>query len=74
MHRTGLVAFEINSPADPYRYILVRGRVVEETEEGGFDGICDLNEKYHGDRNFKKRPGQVRVIYKVLPEKVFTDQ
>ncbi len=67
------VAVLISAPDDPYRYIHLRGRVVEETEEGGYEEICDLNEKYHGNRNFPKRPGQMRVTYKILPEKIFVD-
>lgn len=71
MHRRPKVALSIADPDDPYRYILIRGRVVQETEVGGFEKICDLNEKYHGDRNFPRREGQVRVTYKILPERVF---
>jgi PPOX class probable F420-dependent enzyme len=74
MKRHGRVAFEISEPGNGDAYILVRGQVVEETEEGGFEHICDLNEKYNGDRNFTKRPNQVRVIYKVRPDKVFADK
>lgn len=70
MHRHPVVAFSIVDPADPYRYFLVRGRVVFETEEGGYDGICDLNQKYHGNPNYPKR-AETRVIYKVAPEKIF---
>lgn len=55
---------------DPYHYLLVRGRVVEETEVGGYDMICALNEKYRGKYEFKMPPGQVRVTYKILPEKI----
>lgn len=55
---------------DPLKYMQIRGKVVDETEEGGYEKICDLREKYHGDRNFPKRPGQVRVTYKILPERV----
>lgn len=62
------VALAIQDPANWYRYIQVRGQVVEETEVGGYDQICDLNLKYHGDRNYPKRPGEVRVTYKILPE------
>lgn len=78
LHRHPMVAFSILDPKNPYRYLLVRGQVVEETEEGAYDGplgsgsICDLNEKYKGDRNFPKRP-TIRVIYKVLPLKVFAE-
>ena len=46
----------------------------EETEEGGNDRICDLNLKYHGNRNYPLRPDQVRVTYKVLPEHVFPEK
>ena len=71
MHRRGKVALMLIDPADPYRYVQIRGRVVEETEEGAYDTICDLRLKYRGDRNYPKNPGEVRVTYKVLPERVF---
>lgn len=77
MHKHPVVAFSIVDPADPYRYLLVRGQVVEETEDGAYDGphgsICDLNEKYRGDRHYPKKP-ETRVIYKVLPTQVFASQ
>ena len=44
--------------------------MAEETEEAGYEMICRLNEKYHGKYEFPKRPGQVRVTYKILPEKM----
>ena len=68
LHRRPVVAFAIADPADPYRYIQVRGRVVDESEEGAYERICDLREKYRGDRNYPKRAGEVRVTYTVLPE------
>ncbi len=74
LHRHPVVAFAITDPQDPYRYIQVSGRVVEETEEGAFDKICDLNLKYHGNRDYPRRPGEVRVIYKVLPDRIQPDK
>ena len=71
MHRRGKVALSIVDPSDPYRYLQIRGRVVDETEEGAYDVICDLRLKYRGDRNYPRNPGEVRVTYKVLPEQVF---
>ncbi len=71
MHRGGKVALLIVDPDDPYRYLQIRGHIVAETEEGAYNTICDLNLKYHGDRNYPKRPGEVRVTYKVLPEQTF---
>jgi PPOX class probable F420-dependent enzyme len=70
MHRGGKVALLIVDPANPYRYLQLRGSVVAETEEGAFDVICDLNLKYRGNRDYPKRPGEVRVTYHILPEQV----
>jgi PPOX class probable F420-dependent enzyme len=72
LHKHPTVALVVTDPTNPYRYIQIRGPVVAETEEGGYDQICDLNLKYHGDRNYPKRPGEVRVTYKVRPEHVTT--
>lgn len=71
MHARRAVALSIVDPENPYRYLLVRGRVVGETEEGGYDRICDLNEKYHGHREYPRRAGEVRVTYTILPEQVY---
>lgn len=70
MHRQGKVALLIMDPADPYRYLQIRGSITAETEEGAYDMICDLRVKYRGDRNYPKNPGEVRVTYYVLPEQV----
>ncbi len=74
MRRGGKVALAIVDPSDPYRYLQIRGQVVDETEVGAYDVICDLRLKYRGDRNYPKNPGEVRVTYKVLPEQVFPKQ
>lgn len=73
LHKHPVVAFAIPVPDDPYRYIQIRGKVVDETEEGAYEMICALNEKYHGSYEFPKRPGQVRVTYKISPEKIFVE-
>lgn len=74
LHRHPVVALAISDPQDPYRYIQVTGRVVTESEEGGYDQICDLNMKYIGNRSYPVNPGEVRVTYKVLPERVQPDK
>ena len=51
LHKRPVVALAVADPANPYRYIQIRGTVVSENEEGGYDQICDLRLKYHGDRN-----------------------
>ncbi|HEU5318513.1 MAG TPA: PPOX class F420-dependent oxidoreductase, partial [Chloroflexota bacterium] len=62
----------IQDPQNPYRYVQVRGRVVSESEDGAYDRICDLREKYHGDRNYPKNAGEQRVTYLVEPERYTT--
>ena len=74
MHRRANVALSIPDPHDPYKYMLIRGRVVHETEEGGYEQICRLNEKYHGKNEYPRRPGEVRVTYRILPEQVYPRQ
>jgi len=65
------VALCIADPNDPYRYLQIRGKVIEITKEGAEDHIDTLNFKYHGNRNYPNhRADQPRVIYKVLPEKI----
>ena len=66
------VAVAIQDPENPYRYIQLRGKVVEETEVGGYDMICRLNEKYHGKYEYPKRPGEMRVTHKIHPEQFNT--
>ncbi len=64
------VAIEISDPDDPYRYIAIRGRVVEITEEGGAAHIDKLNLKYRGNPKYPLPEGQVRRIYKVTCDKI----
>ena len=71
MRRDGRVALEILDPDNPYRYLLVRGRVAEITQEGAEAGIDGLAQKYLGLDIYPHRgPGEVRVWYKIEPEHV----
>lgn len=64
------VALVIADPANPYRYLQIRGQVVEYTLEGAEEHIDALNLKYRGDPNYPNHnSAQHRVIYKILPEK-----
>ena len=66
------VAMTIMDPKRPYRYVQIRGEVVESTEEGGTEHIHFLSRKYRG-YDFSLPKGQVRVIYKILPKHVSTE-
>lgn len=66
------VAIAIPDPKNPYRYMQIRGKVVEITEEGAADHIHALSWKYRG-KPYDLPEGQVRVIYRIEPEKVATN-
>src|SRR5262249_36309352 len=66
-------AVAIQDPDNPYRYLQVRGRVVEITEAGADDHINKLSQKYVGKPVYEGRqPGEVRVMYKIDPLKAST--
>ncbi len=68
------VALLISDPNNWYRYVEIRGRVVEITETGADEHINKLNMKYHDGAPWTYRAGQVRVIYKIQPDKVFASE
>ena len=75
MRRAVKVAMSIQDPENPYRYLLIRGRVVQATEAGADTVIDALAKKYLGvDEYPYRRPGEVRVTYKIEPEHVTVSQ
>lgn len=70
MRRNPNVALSIVDPENPYRYLALRGRVVEITEAGADEHIDRLAKKYLGqDRYPHRRQGEVRVTYRIVPER-----
>ena len=67
MRHTPHVALAISDPDNPYRYIQIRGKVVEITEEGARNTIDHLSEKYRGTA-YDHKENETRVTYKILPE------
>jgi hypothetical protein len=65
------VALCIADPANPYRYLQIRGKVVGRATEGADAHIDSLAFKYQGLASYPyRKAGEVRVIYQILPEKV----
>ena len=60
------VACVIQDPKTPYRYIQIRGEVVEHTTQGADEHINQLSLKYD-DEPWKYREGQKRIIFKIKP-------
>ncbi len=73
MSRNPLVAIEIPDPDNPNRYVSVRGRVVQITEEGADAHLDQLAKRYLARDTYPptwRFPGEVRRIYKIEPEHV----
>ncbi len=65
------VALSIRDPDNPYRYIEVRGCVVDISSEGADEHIDSLAKKYMGWDSYPYRqPGEVRVVYCIRPLRV----
>jgi PPOX class probable F420-dependent enzyme len=68
MRANAAVALSISDPDNPYRYLEVRGRVVEITEQGADAHIDKLAKKYLGVERYPYRgPREVRVTYRIEP-------
>lgn len=71
VRRDPRVTMTIADPENPYRYVEVRGRVTDITQEGADDHINKLAKKYLDKDVYPfRQPGEVRVLYTVRPEKV----
>jgi PPOX class probable F420-dependent enzyme len=65
------VSVSIMDPDNPYRYLEVRGHIDEITESGADAHIDKMAKKYLGaDKYPYRQPGEVRVLYKIAPERV----
>ena len=70
VRRDPRVGIDIVDPDNPYRHLSIRGRVVDITETGADEHIDKLAKKYMGlDKYPKRQPGEVRVIYRIEPER-----
>jgi PPOX class probable F420-dependent enzyme len=77
MDRDPRVTLLAADPQEPYRYLEVRGLVVESTEEGAIAHIDELCRLYTGRAPFfgtsaaaERRYTETRLIYKIKPVRV----
>ncbi len=71
MRRDPRVALSLTDPDNPYRMLLIRGKVVEITQDGADDHINAMAKKYLGKDQYPFRaPGEVRVLYYIEPTSV----
>jgi PPOX class probable F420-dependent enzyme len=73
IRRDRRVALSILDPENPYRYLEIRGRVVEITEQGADEHINKLAKKYLDKDVYPfRQPGEVRLLVRVEPDRVRT--
>ena len=71
MRRDPRVSMALIDPDNPYRHLQLQGRVVEITEDGADQHIDKMAKKYLGKDKYPfRKPDEVRVLYKIEPEKV----
>ncbi len=71
VRRDPRVALSIQDPDDPYRYIQVRGTVVDILEEGADDHIDKMSFKYTGRPRYQwRKSSETREILKIRPDSV----
>lgn len=69
LQRDGRVSMSIIDPDNAYRYLEVRGTVVERTTQGADAHIDSLAKRYiDKDKYPWRQAGEVRVIFKIRPE------
>jgi PPOX class probable F420-dependent enzyme len=69
MRRDPRVSLALVDLDNPYRYLEIRGRVAEITEEGADAHIDRMAKKYlDKDKYPFRQPGEVRVLYKIEPQ------
>jgi PPOX class probable F420-dependent enzyme len=67
------VALSIQDPENPYRKLLIRGKVVEVTTVGADEHIDKLSLRYRGTTPYLRRKAdEVREIIKIKPEHINT--
>jgi PPOX class probable F420-dependent enzyme len=65
------VNVSVHDQRDGYRFVSIRGVVAERvTGDEAEKGIDFLNRKYHDDEPWMYKEGQVRVLYRIRPERI----
>ena len=71
VRRDARVSLAVIDPDNPYRYLEIRGRVTDVTQDGADEHINKMAKKYLDKDVYPfRQPGEVRVLYTVRPEKV----
>ncbi|WP_435335325.1 PPOX class F420-dependent oxidoreductase [Haloarchaeobius sp. TZWWS8] len=66
------VGIEMTDPDDPYRFLSIRGEVVEVTEDGAVEHIDELTKRYMGKDTYPNHGEESgpRVVVRIEPRHV----
>lgn len=71
VRRDPRVTITVHNNENPYEYVEVRGRIVEDTHEGAKEHIDALAKKYMDKDEYPfLQPGEQRIRFLVEPERV----
>ncbi len=71
VRRDPRVTLCVANQENPYEYVTIWGRVVEDTHDGADDHINALSKKYLGQDEYPfRQPGEQRVLFRIEPERV----
>ena len=69
--RDDRIAISVADQNNPYHMVTVRGRVVEQTNEGADEHVDKLAKKYLGVEKYPLHsPNEKRIIIKIKPERI----
>jgi PPOX class probable F420-dependent enzyme len=69
--RDDRIAISVSDQNNPYHMVTVRGRVVEQTNEGADEHVDKLAKKYLGVEKYPLHsPNEKRIIIKIKPERI----
>ena len=71
VRRDPRVTLCVPNQENPYEYVTVWGRVVEDTHEGADENINFLSKKYLDKDEYPfRKPGEERVLFRIEPERI----
>ncbi|MFC4246786.1 PPOX class F420-dependent oxidoreductase [Natribaculum luteum] len=72
VRRESKVGLSIPDPDDPYRYLSIRGEVVEVTTDGAVEHIDDLARRYMDVEEYPNHDAEDedRVIVRIRPDRI----
>ena len=71
LRRSGNATITLMADGNPYEYVAVEAKLVEDTHDGADEDIDFLAKKYIDADSYPfRQPGEQRILFRLRPEKV----